>query len=94
MSKAHVTNNEQDGQYEMATEGGLAILEYMLEDNRLALVHTEVPKSLQGRGLGAALVRGALEDARARDLRVLPMCSFVRAYIARHPEYEPLVAKK
>ena len=93
MQTALVTNNEDESQYEMQTEAGLAVLEYMREGNRIALVHTEVPKALEGRGLGAALVKFALADARARKMRVLPMCSFVRAYVAKHPEYASLVAK-
>jgi predicted GNAT family acetyltransferase len=94
MDTEEVTNNERESQYELSTEAGLAVLEYMREGDRIALVHTEVPKALEGRGLGAKLVKFALADARARDLQVLPMCAFVRAYVAKHPEYAPLVAKR
>jgi predicted GNAT family acetyltransferase len=37
------------------------------------------------------LVSFALDDARNRDLKVVPMCSFVRGYIERHPEYQDLL---
>jgi predicted GNAT family acetyltransferase len=94
MDTEEVTNNERESQYELSTEAGLAVLEYMREGDRIALVHTEVPKVLEGRGFGAKLVKFALADARARDLQVLPMCAFVRAYVAKHPEYAPLVAKR
>ena len=43
-------------------------------------------------GIGSALVRGALEAARARGLKVKPRCSFVRAVIAKHPEFHDLLA--
>jgi predicted GNAT family acetyltransferase len=46
---------------------------------------------VQRRGLGSALVAGALDDARARGLRVVPICPFVDAYIRRHPDYADLV---
>lgn len=88
-----VRNNEQASRYEMQTEAGLAVLEYMLDGKRLALVHTEVPRAVESRGLGAQLVKAALDDAMAKGLRVVPMCAFVRAYLARHPEYVTLVAK-
>jgi len=55
------------------------------------LVHTDIEPSLEGRGLGAVLVRGALEDIRSRGERVVPFCPFVRAYVRRHPEYADLV---
>jgi predicted GNAT family acetyltransferase len=78
----------------MQTEAGLAVLEYMRDGKRLALVHTEVPRAVESRGLGAQLVKAALDDAMAHGLRIVPMCAFVRAYIARHPEYVALVAKQ
>ena len=93
-TNAHaVRNNEQASRYEMQTEAGLAVLEYMRDGKRLALVHTEVPRAVESRGLGAQLVKAALDDAMAQGLRIVPMCAFVRAYLARHPEYVTLVAK-
>ena len=58
----------------------------------ITLRHTEIDPSVGGRGLGSALVRFALDDARARGLTVIPRCPFVAAFIVRHPEYEELVA--
>ena len=59
--------------------------------NVLAFLHTEVDETLQRRGLGSALVAGALDDARDRGLHVVPICPFVDAYVRRHPEYGDLV---
>ena len=53
--------------------------------------HTEVDDAFEGQGVGSALVRGALEDARAQRLAVLPVCPFVRGYLERHPEHANLV---
>jgi predicted GNAT family acetyltransferase len=36
-------------------------------------------------------VKYALEDVRAREGRVVPLCPFFASYIKRHPEYEDLV---
>ena len=57
----------------------------------IALLHTEVEPKLQHHGLGSALVAGALDDARARGLRIVPVCPFVDAYVRRHPAYDDLV---
>lgn len=59
--------------------------------NVLAFLHTEVDPAVQRRGLGSALVAGALDDARRRGFRVVPICPFVDAYVRRHPEYGDLV---
>lgn len=86
-----VRNNTSAARFERPTEQGLAVLEYVMSGDRMDLVHTEVPPALEGRGIGAALVRAALDHARDHRLRVTPTCPFVRAYLQRHPEYERLV---
>jgi uncharacterized protein len=58
----------------------------------VAFLHTEVDPANRRRGLGSALVRGALEDARDRGLRVVPLCPFVDAYLRDHPEFGDLAA--
>jgi predicted GNAT family acetyltransferase len=68
-----------------------AFLRFHETPGRITLVHTEVPESLEGRGLGSALVRAALEYARSAGLRVDPKCPFARTYLARHAEYADLV---
>ena len=64
---------------------------YNLTPGTMTFTHTEVPYALQGQGIASRLVRGALEAARAEGLKVVPRCSFVSAYIARHPEFGDLV---
>lgn len=44
-----------------------------------------------GRGVGSALVRAALVDARAQGLTVRATCWFARGWIERHPEVHDLV---
>jgi len=58
----------------------------------LVLTHTEVDPAFEGQGVGGALARGALDDVRARGLRIVPQCPFIRSWIAKHPDYQDLVA--
>jgi predicted GNAT family acetyltransferase len=87
----HVINNTTAGQFEIGTEAGLAVLTYAMRGDALDLTHTRVPREAAGNGYGAALVRAALEYARARGLKVIPTCPFVSAYLRRHTEYADLV---
>ena len=86
-----VTDNKQQSRYELAMDGGTAVLQYTERDGALYLIHTEVPPELEGQGLGGRIVKHALEDAKSRGIKVVPWCPFVRAYIKGHPEYEALV---
>jgi predicted GNAT family acetyltransferase len=65
--------------------------EYRLEDGLIVFTHTEIDDAYEGHGVGSALVRGALDEARARGVGVVPLCPFVRAYIARHRDDLDLV---
>ena len=64
---------------------------YRREDGVIALDHTEVDEDFEGKGVGSALVRHVLDEARDAGVGVLPFCSFTRSYIERHPDYESLV---
>lgn len=75
-----------DGEAKLA-----GIAEYIRTPELVAFVHTEVYPAYEGRGVGAALARAALDEARAAGLLVLPTCPFFAGWIARHPEYQDLV---
>ena len=89
----NVTDRPNELRYEIEVDGEVAgFLMYRREPDLVDLVHTDVAPKWEGQGVGAALVQGALEDIRARGLKLRPTCPFVRAYLRRHPEYEDLVA--
>ena len=88
-----VTDRPDQLRYEIEVDGELAgFLLYRREPGVLELVHTDVDPKWEGKGVGAALVQGALDDVRARGLKVRPYCPFVAAYIRRHPDYDDIVA--
>jgi hypothetical protein len=72
--------------FEVVVDGLRNDLSYRLTDGVMHIVHTGVAPELQGRGIAAALVRDALDWARASGMKVNPVCSYVRAYMRRHPE--------
>jgi predicted GNAT family acetyltransferase len=88
-----VTDNKTAHQFEARVDGHLARLVYRLGGNIVVLTHTEVPDAIARRGIGSRLVQAALDDARDRQLRVVPQCPFVGAFIQRHPEYRALVTR-
>ncbi|WP_433262244.1 GNAT family N-acetyltransferase [Actinosynnema sp. CS-041913] len=80
-----VSDNADESRFEVFLDGELGgVAEYVLEPGRITFTHTEV--SVEGKGLGSALVRQALEDVRERGLEVVPECPFVRSYLEKHPE--------
>ena len=81
-----VTHNEAEGRFEIAVEGRTAVLQYRRSDDAMRLIHTEVPEPLRGRGLANQLARAALDYAHFNQLRVIPICPFIKLYLEKHPE--------
>ncbi len=87
-----VRHNPSAHRFEATVEGHLAVAEYALEGERVVFTHTFVPPELRGRGIAEKLVRPALAWARAEQRRVVPACSYVATFIARHDEFKDLLA--
>jgi predicted GNAT family acetyltransferase len=90
-AELQLSDNPAASRYEAKIDGQIAFAEYMLTGANITFTHTEVPVGLEGQGIGSALARFALDDARARGLAVIPLCPFIKAFIQRHREYQPLV---
>ncbi|MET0557932.1 MAG: GNAT family N-acetyltransferase [Solirubrobacterales bacterium] len=87
-----IADNPDEQRYEIKLGDELAgFTQYRLRPGLIAFIHTEIDDRFEGRGLGSQLVAFALDDARARELAVLPFCPFVNGYIKRHREYVDLV---
>ncbi len=92
MPSDEVRHNEAQARYEIALEGGTAYSSYVRRGDILAIVHTVTPPALRGQGIASRLVKGMLEDVRAKGLKVDPQCSFIVSYFQDHPEAQDLLA--
>src|SRR5262245_621766 len=86
-----VENNDKDGRLEVHMDGQTAFAEYRVLETGIMFPHTVTPPALEGRGIGAALVKEGMRMARERGMQVIPTCTFFAGYIARHPEFHDLV---
>jgi uncharacterized protein len=92
---AGVEHNRNLHRYEIYVDGELAgFTAYQPDGRRFAFTHTEIDQRFEGRGLASRLVAAALDDVRKNGGSVLPFCSYVRSYIAKHPERLELVPER
>ena len=92
--KVEVRDRPEASRYELLVDREPAgFLLYSLEGGTISLDHAEVEQARRGRGLGKALAAGAIADAAARGLRIVPRCPFVVRYAARQPELSALLAQ-
>lgn len=85
--------NEDKQRFELEVEGHIAFIEYKITtQNIIFLTHTEVPKSLEGKGVGSAIVSKTLQWIKSKGYPLAPLCPFVGAYLKRHPEWQEILA--
>ncbi|WP_294470339.1 GNAT family N-acetyltransferase [uncultured Bacteroides sp.] len=86
-------DNEENNRYEFQIDGKIAEIDYIKSDGEIYFVHTEVPASLGGKGVGSQLAEKALTDVERQDLRLVPLCPFIAGYIKKHPEWKRIVMR-
>lgn len=94
MTPLNIINNEQQQQFQLMVDGEMASLEYRLYKGDMALMHTEVPEKLSGKGIASALAEYALKYAREHKLPVMVYCPFVASWLKKHPEYRDVLDPK
>ena len=91
MTDPEIHDNPDRHQYELPIEGDVAVVTYNLSPPNLMITETLVPQRLEGRGIGSRLAKHVIADAKARDLLILPVCTFFSAYFQKHPEHAEVV---
>lgn len=85
-----VVHNKAESRFEIQLGDVLAILNYSINGRSIIMMHVGVPYEWRGQGVAAVITKAVLEHAKANSMRVVPVCSYVMAYIRRHPEYQQL----
>jgi predicted GNAT family acetyltransferase len=89
---ASLRDNTALSRFEIDADGVTAVANYHLAGDVMTITHTEVPPRARNRGIASRLIEGMLVEARARGLKIVPLCPFVGAYFTKHPEAEDLLA--
>ena len=86
-----VKDNPARHRFEASVEGKTAFIDYKLEPGVMKVLHTEVPEELEGRGIAGAMTRFALKHIADRNLKLVALCPYMRAYLKKHPEHQQLL---
>jgi predicted GNAT family acetyltransferase len=87
-----IRDEPDNNRFVMDVPGGEAFATYRRIDGYLVISHSEVPRSMRGRGLGAGLARGIFDLARSRGERIVPACSFIADWARLNPDYQDVLA--
>lgn len=91
MADVQVRDNREENRFEAEVDGHVAVAEYQRLSDCLRFTHTVVPPELSGQGIGSRLAHAGMASAREQGLMVQPQCSFIAAYMRKHPECHDLV---
>lgn len=93
MTNVEITHDTEGSRYLAYRDGEqVGVLDYRVNGDAIVFTYTGVPKQYEGQGIAGQLVQQAMDDVRAGEARkVVPACSYVDAWIRRHPDYHDLV---
>ncbi|MCL4273964.1 MAG: GNAT family N-acetyltransferase [Anaerolineales bacterium] len=87
LNELEITNNPAENRFEVWIDGQLSKLDYIEDGDTIVMTHVGVHPEHRGGGVAGRITQVALEYAKQRNLRVIPMCSYVASYIRRNPQY-------
>ena len=89
-----VIDNKADHRFELEVEGHIATEHYKLDGNVITFEHTDVPiRSSAARASARSWSKARSTRSARPDLKLIPQCPFVKAWIEKHPEYADLVKR-
>jgi len=91
MEKINIKNNKELLRFEVSINGEVATLTYRFYKNNLALMHTAVPQSMKGKGIGTKLVLAAIDFAIEQNKKLMLYCSFAAKFVKEHKEFHKYV---
>ncbi len=91
--QVEVRRDDDQSRYVAEIDGQHAgICQYRDEVDTRTFTHTVVDEAFEGRGVGSALARAALDGARADGKLVVAQCSFIQSYLGKHDDWNDILA--
>jgi predicted GNAT family acetyltransferase len=94
LEKLEIINNKSENCFEVSINGLLSKLDYIQDEDTFVITHVGVHPELRGLSVAGKLTQASLEFAKAKSLRVIPMCSYAAAYIRKNPQYAELTKQR
>lgn len=89
---AVITDNVSAGRFELVEQDHTAYADYRLAPDRMIIDYVFSPPELRGAGTAGRLMLGVATEARARNLKITPLCGYAAAWLKRHSDHADLVA--
>ncbi|MCA0200915.1 MAG: N-acetyltransferase [Proteobacteria bacterium] len=84
-------DNSAQGRFELTEDGHMAFANYSIADGRMLIPYVEAAMALRGTGAASRLMAHVAGEARARQLKVVPLCGYASSWFRRHPDQRDLL---
>ncbi|MGV3548313.1 GNAT family N-acetyltransferase [Rhizobium sp.] len=94
MTEIRTEDSAKGGRYVIGDAGQEAEMTFSRASPTLIIIdHTGVPDIYRGQGIGARLAEHAIAAARTGGWKIIPLCPFMKAQAARHPEWMDVISR-
>jgi len=87
-----VKHDKENERFVAEVKGDKAYLSYSISDNEINFYRTFTPPESRGKGIAKIVVEYAFNYAKENNLKVIPTCSYVKAFVERNDNYKDLLA--
>jgi len=85
-------DNAERSRFELVEGEHVTYANYRVEGGQLVIPYVEAPVALRGSGSAGRLLSQVAVEARARSLKIVPLCGYAASWFRRHPEHHDLLA--
>ena len=90
-SRLEIVHDKENKQYTLDINGELAKVAYQLRNDKMYLVHSEVPYNLRGQGIGKVLVEKTFEKLTNEGYEAIAICSYIKAVAKRSEKWRNII---
>lgn len=93
MSEVKLNINDKNGYFYIEVDGKEeAKMTFVFAgDDKFIINHTEVNPGNEGKGFGKKMVTAAVEYARKKDLKIIPLCPFAKSVFDKVAEFRDVL---
>ena len=86
--EVQIKSNDKNGAFFIEIEGKQeALMTFVFAgDDKIIIDHTEVNSGNNGKGFGKKMVAKAVEFAREKGIKIIPLCPFAKSVFDKTPE--------
>ena len=90
-SRLNIIHDKENKRFTLDINGEIAKIEYSIKNNKMYLIHSEVPYNLRGQGIGKVLVEKTFEQLTREGYKAVAICSYIKAVASRSVKWRNII---